>query len=58
MLLDTGGQRTYISNSLKLKLNLPVFRTENLVVQLFRKGKESAISKVDIVQLKLFLWTD
>ena len=55
MLLDTGGQRTFISNSLKLKLNLPVFRTENLVVQVFRKGKESTISKVDIVQLKLFL---
>ena len=58
MLLDTGGQWTYISNSLKLKLNVPVFRTEKLVVQVFRKGKESAISKVDIVQLNLFLWTD
>ena len=58
MLLDTEGQWTYISNSLKLKLNVPVFRTEKLVVQVFRKGKESTISKVDIVQLKLFLWTD
>ena len=54
MLFDTGRQQTYISNSLKLKLKLPVLRTENLVFQVIRKGKDITVSKVDIVKLKVF----
>ena len=54
MLFDTGSQLKYISKFLKLKLKLPVLGTESLVIQVFGKGEDSAVSKVDIAKLKFY----
>ena len=54
VLLDGGSQRSYILNSLKSKLNLPVVRTENLIIEVFMNEGESFVTKVDIVKLKVF----
>lgn len=39
---------------MKLKFKLPVLRTENLVIQVFVKGEDSAFLKVDILKLNVF----
>lgn len=39
---------------MKLKFKLPVLRTENLVIQVFVKGEDSVLLKVDILKPNVF----
>ena len=51
-MFDTGSQRTYISNDLKIYLNLPVLRKERILIKIF--GTENArVKTVDTLPLKI-----
>ena len=52
VLMDSGSQRTYITNSLKEKLGLQSKRTETLKLNTFGKDRFS-YKKCDVVQLSL-----
>ena len=52
LLLDSGSQRTYITNSLRQRLNLPTLRTEKIIIQTFNGGIAES-RDADIVQLRV-----
>ena len=52
LLLDSGSQRTYVTNSLRRRLNLPTVRTEKTIIQTF-SGINAEPKVVDVVQLKI-----
>ena len=51
-LFDGGSQRTYMTSALKERLQLPIFRTERLMVKAFG-GHESYFKEIEVVQLKI-----
>ena len=50
--MDSGSQRTYVTNSVKEKLGLQTKRTESLKLNTFGKDRFSK-KKCDVVQLSL-----
>ena len=52
LLFDTGSQRSYISNKVRSRLNLPVIRREKILIQTFGHSN-SKVKVVDIVQVRI-----
>ena len=52
VMLDSGSQRTYISDQLKNKLNLRPIRKEKIVLKTFGNTK-SELKSLDVCQLKI-----
>ena len=52
IMFDTGSQRSYVTSSLRRRLNLPTLRKDKIVIQTFG-NKYSKARDVDIVQLKV-----
>ena len=52
ILFDSGAQRSYITESLKSKLNLQVIRTKRIVIKVFG-NTDAALKNVDVVNLKV-----
>ena len=54
LLFDRGSQRSYISEDLQKKLNLPTLRKENIAINT-SGNKESKIQYIDVVPVKFIL---
>ena len=53
ILFDSGSQRSYITNKLRLKLELPSLRKEKLVIKTFGNN-DSSLKELDVVQFKIY----
>ena len=52
LLFDGGSQRSYISEDLRKKLNLPTLRKENIAINTFGNKENQSI---DVVPVKFIL---
>ena len=52
ILFDIGGQRSYVTNDTRTRLNLPIIRKERLIIQTFGHN-EIKLNNVDIVQMNI-----
>ena len=54
VVLDQGSQRSYITNQLKEKLNLPILGKENMIIKTFGAGSnEDSITVCDVASMKI-----
>ena len=51
-MFDTGSQRSYITNELRTRLNLPVLRKDKIMIKTFGND-DSVLEELDAVQLKV-----
>ena len=52
VLFDTGSQRSYVTESVRIKLKLPTLRKETMIFQVFGLN-DNKVKEVDIVQIKI-----
>ena len=52
VLLDTGSQRSFVTESVRKKLKLPTLRKEIMIFQVFGQS-DNKVKEVDIVQIKV-----
>ena len=52
VLLDTGSQRSFVTESVRKKLKLPTLRKEIMIFQVFGQS-DNKVKEVDIAQIKI-----
>ena len=52
-MIAVPGQRSYISEKVRNRLNLKALRSDKVIIKTFGQGEESKVQKLDIVQFKI-----
>ena len=53
ILFDSGSQRSYISEKVRIRLQLQSIRTEKVIIRAFGEEDDSKVQRLDIVQFKV-----